>query len=85
MFNVFEIIFVNVDVFLEMVYEVCKQADSLGEDRVGLLQNYFNVNGANVGHIDIPFTDNRIYPFPAVYDLLHALPWRRRCQRWRHP
>lgn len=74
-FNVFEIIFGNVDIFLDIVYNVCKQSDSLGEERVGLLKNYFNINSANIGHIDIPFTDNRIYPFPAVYDLNGEQVW----------
>lgn len=71
-FNVFEIIFGNVDIFLDIVYDVCKKADSVGEDRIGLLRNYFN---SSFGSIDIPQSHNRIYPFPAVYDLTGKQIW----------
>lgn len=74
-FNVFEIIFGNVDIFLEIIYEVCKKADSLGEARVSNLRNYFNNTNANVGRVDVPYSHNRIYPFPAVYDLNGEQIW----------
>lgn len=72
-FNVFEIIMGNVDIFLDIVYETCKKADSLGEDRVQLLQNYFE--NQNAGSIDVPFTANKIFPFPAVYNLNGEQIW----------
>ena len=71
-FNVFEVIFGNVDIFLDIVYDVCKRADTLGEERVGLLKEYFN---PAFGAIDVPVMDNRIYPFPAVYDLTGKEIW----------
>lgn len=74
-FNVFEILFGNVDIFLELVYNVCVKADGLGEIRVGDMKNYFANNGNSAGFSDIPETDNRIYPFPAVYGLDGEYVW----------
>ena len=75
-FNVFEVIFGNVDIFLTMLYEVCREADSFGKQRVGYLQNYLNKdNNAGSGFTDIANKDEVIYPFPAVYDLAGNQIW----------
>lgn len=73
-FNVFEIIFGNLDVYLDILYEICKKADLLGEIRVGDMKNYF-ANGVSGGYTDVLEADKRIYPFPAVYNLKGEYEW----------
>lgn len=70
-FNVFEVIFGNVDIFLENIYNTCQKADTLSLYRVGDMKNYF----AEVGLSDIFKSDNRIYPFPAVYNINGDYEW----------
>lgn len=76
-FNVFEIIMGNIDIFLDQVYSVCKKADALGEERVGDLRSYLSENNVTSakGSTDIPFSHNKIYPFPAVYDVEGKQVW----------
>lgn len=75
-FNIFEIILGNVDVFLEILHTTCVAADRLGENRVEHLRNYIQRNNfPNRGFSDIPFEDNRVYPFPGVYDLDGKWVW----------
>jgi len=68
-YNVFEIIFGNVDIFLNILYETCVKAESIGDIRVQGLRDYYSIQGnSQKGSTDIPLSDNKIYPFPAVFD-----------------
>lgn len=57
--EVFNVIIGNVDAFLGVIYDYAFKADTLGQQRIG------NLSLANT---DIPFSSNKIYPFPAVID-----------------
>lgn len=76
-FNVFEILMGNTDIFLQQVYDVCKKADSFGVERVGILKDYFETtsNTNPKGSTDIPHTHNKIYPFPAIFNVDGEQVW----------
>jgi len=65
--NVLEVIMGNVDVFLDQLYSVCQKAESYGQERVGLLADYFRTTNS-LKSTDIPHTHDKIYPFPGVYN-----------------
>jgi len=68
-YNVFEIIFGNVDVFLNILYETCRKAESIGDIRIQGLKDYYSIqSNLSGGSTDIPISENKIYPFPAVFD-----------------
>ena len=76
-FNIFEILMGNTDIFLQQVYDVCKKADSYGVERVGILKDYFETtsNTNPKGSTDIPHTHNKIYPFPGIFDVEGVQVW----------
>lgn len=74
-YNVFEIIFGNVDIFLNQLYDTCVKAESIGDIRVNGLKDYYSIQGNLKGTTDIPLSENKIYPFPAVYDLNGERLW----------
>ena len=74
-YNVFEIIFGNVDIFLNQLYDTCVKAESIGDIRVSGLNDYYSIQGNLKGLTDIPISENKIYPFPAVYDLDGERVW----------
>lgn len=70
-YEIFRVLCGNVDIYLKIITDTAIKADSYSIERLSYLKKYYGEPNLT----NIPINDNKIYPFPTVYNADGTMAW----------